>query len=471
MNVALLADVHANLPALEAVLLDAEARGAEAIWNLGDFVGYGAFPDQVVRRLREIEATSLIGNYDQKVLSFEQNRQEWSQSKAGEKFVAFEWAWENLSTSSREHLASLPQQVRLSMDDLRFLLVHGSPAEIDETVTELTSDVRLSELASLADADVVACGHSHEPFLRAVDGVTFVNPGSVGRPEAFDPRASYAMLTVTGGELSVEHRRVDYDVTEAVEALRKAGLPDSFGQMLQQGVNLDVVRSLPPRPADENNGADPQAAVGPADELGRACNYEADHSHQVTRLALDMFDQLESIHGLDDRDRSLLNGAGLLHDIGWQGGAKGHHKTAMRLILTAMRLILAARELPLGPADRTVVALVARYHRKALPRDGHPYFGQLAKPDQRRVCLLAGILRVADGLDRTHGNVVETVDCQWTDQRLTVRCRTAGAARVELETAQKKGNLLENALHRTLTIETEVGSSRPIGQNAHERHD
>ena len=449
MKIALLADVHANLPALEAVLLDAQDRGAEAIWNLGDFVGYGAMPDQVVRRLREVEATSIIGNYDQKVLAFEQNRQEWSQSKSPEKFVAFQWAWEHLSAASRQYLASLPQELRLTLDGVRFLLSHGSPAEIDETVTASTPDRRLAELAGLADADVIACGHSHEPFIRDVDGATFVNPGSVGRPEAFDPRASYAMLTVSDGEFSVEPRRVEYDVAEAVDALRAAGLPDSFGQMLQQGASLETVQS-PPAAATNDVVTDPEAAVDAARALARKCNYEAEHTDQVTRLALELFDQLQHAHGLDDRDRLLLNCAGLLHDIGWPAGAKGHHKTAMRLIL-------AAKDLPLSPADRTMVALVARYHRKALPRNGHPHFGELAKSDKRRVRMLAGILRVADGLDRSHGDVVEDVHCEWTDQRLTVRCRTSGPALAELGAARKKGNLLENALHRVLTIDVEAG--------------
>jgi putative phosphoesterase len=448
MKIALLADVHANLPALAAAMLDARDQGAEAIWNLGDFVGYGAMPDQVVRRLREVEALSIIGNYDQKVLAFEQNRQEWSQSKSAEKFVAFEWAWEHLSEASKQYLASLPQELRLTLDRVRFLLSHGSPAEIDETVTASTPDRRLAELADLADVDVIACGHSHEPFVRTVDGATFVNPGSVGRPEAFDPRASYAMLTVSDGELSVELCRVEYDVAEAVDALRDAGLPDSFGQMLQQGASLATVQSTPAAPAGEV--ADLEDAVDAARALARKCDYEAGHTDQVTRLALELFDQLQHAHGLDDRDRLLLNCAGLLHDIGWQAGAKGHHKTAMRLIL-------AAKDLPLSSADRTMVALVARYHRKALPRNGHPHVGKLAKSDKRRVRLLAGLLRVADGLDRSHGNIVENVRCELTEQRLTVQCRTSGPALAELEAARKKGNLLENALHRVLTIDVATG--------------
>ena len=218
--------------------------------------------------------------------------------------------------------------------------------------------------------------------------------------------------------------------------------------MLQQGTSLETVQSTSVTPLDDA-ATDPSAAVDAARALARKCDYEAEHTDQVTRLALELFDELRPTHGLDDRDRLVLECAGQVHDIGWQAGAKGHHKTAMRLILSA-------EDLRLSSADRIMVALVARYHRKALPRNGHPHFGELAKPDKRRVRMLAGILRVADGLDRSHGSVVKDICCELTDQRLTVRCRTDGPALAELGAARKKGNLLENALHRVLTIEVQA---------------
>ena len=89
MKIALLADVHANLPALEAVLTHAEDQGVDAIWNTGDFIGYGAFPDSVVQRLWHENALSIVGNYDLKVLKFKNKRHKWRKSKHPLKFYAF----------------------------------------------------------------------------------------------------------------------------------------------------------------------------------------------------------------------------------------------------------------------------------------------------------------------------------------------------------------------------------------------
>jgi putative phosphoesterase len=242
MNVALLGDVHGNLPAIEAVLADARRVGAEAVWNLGDFLGYGPFPDEVVGCLRAAGAVSIIGNYDEKVLRFHRKQAKWRITKAAEKYTAFRFAAERLSDAARGYLTSLPRQAKLELGPLRVLLTHGSPAAHDEALGPETPDERFRQLASMAEADVVACGHSHRPFDRRVDGVWFVNPGSVGRPEGEGPQAQWALLGVERGQLTVEHRRVDYDVQRTVEAIRSRGLPEDFARMLLWGENLDQVR-------------------------------------------------------------------------------------------------------------------------------------------------------------------------------------------------------------------------------------
>jgi len=242
MKVALLGDVHANLPALEAVLADAQQQGAEAVWNLGDFLGYGPFPAEVIDRLRGEEAVSIIGNYDAKVLRFEKKKHKWRHTKHADKYLAFRWAHERLSDENRQYLRSLPQNVRLEVHRLRVLLTHGSPAADDEALGPDTPNQRLEELAELADADVVACGHSHQAFTTHAAGVQFVNPGSVGRPEGGDPRANWALLEIEPEQLTVHHRRTEYDVQRTVQAIRRFGLPDDFARMLLHGRNLNQVK-------------------------------------------------------------------------------------------------------------------------------------------------------------------------------------------------------------------------------------
>lgn len=241
VRIALLGDVHANLPALEAVLADARALGAEAVWNVGDHVGYSAFPEEVMERLAAAGAVSIRGNYDEKVLAAPAKAARWRRTKRPEKVLAFLWAHQHLSPASRARLAALPPQRRLEVAGHRVLLCHGSPAAIDDRLTPETPDARLRELAREAAADLVVCGHTHQPFARRVDEVLFVNTGSVGRPEDGDPRASWALLEADGDGLRVRHRRVAYDVDRAAAAIAAHGLPPVFAEMLRRGRSFKVV--------------------------------------------------------------------------------------------------------------------------------------------------------------------------------------------------------------------------------------
>ncbi|MBN1992633.1 MAG: metallophosphoesterase family protein [Anaerolineae bacterium] len=241
MKIALIGDVHANLPALETVLNHAHQQGSEAIWNIGDWVGYNAFPNQVIQRLRQEHAVSIVGNYDLKVLKFKQKKDKWRHTKRPEKYLAFKWAYQNLSKEHRAYLRSLPQEIRLTVAGWPVLLTHGSPASNNEAITAATPEARLHELAQMAQAEVIICGHSHRPCVRRVDKVWFINTGSVGRPDDGDPRATYAILQLEPDSLQVRHYRLAYDVDKAVEAIRYCGLPAVFGEMLRQGRNLDEV--------------------------------------------------------------------------------------------------------------------------------------------------------------------------------------------------------------------------------------
>lgn len=240
MKIALIGDIHANLPALDAVLEHARRSGAEEIWNTGDSVGYNAFPEGVVQTLRSEGAVSVIGNYDQKVLRFPYKGRRWKKKKKFEKWLAFKWAYEQLSAESLVYLASLPEQRRLEIEGKTVLLTHGSPASVDEHLYADTAEERLAELARVADADMVICGHSHQAFVRKVAGVWFVNTGSVGRPDDGDPRATYAVLEAAG-RIKICHHRVSYEVETAVAGIRREGLPAAFEEMIRKGRKLDWI--------------------------------------------------------------------------------------------------------------------------------------------------------------------------------------------------------------------------------------
>lgn len=252
MKIALIGDIHANLPALEAVLAHACEQGIRRVWNVGDIVGYGPFPDEVVQLLRKDEdIVSILGNYDRKVLRFKKKQEKWEKSKDPGKYLAFEWAYEHLSKKNRKYLRFLSREIKMKLRGHRILLTHGSPASDEELLFPDTPDERLRELAQMTKADVVVVGHSHYPFARQVDDVWFINTGSVGRPDDGDPRACYAVLRFQGDEMQVQHHRVEYDVDRTVAAIREHNLPDTFAQMFLQGRNLDAVSDAPVLEAED----------------------------------------------------------------------------------------------------------------------------------------------------------------------------------------------------------------------------
>lgn len=237
----MIGDIHANLPALETVLSHAQAQGADGVWNVGDCVGYGAFPVETVRRLQMGRALSIAGNFDLQVLDFPRRQERWCEMLSPAKFRTFEWTHGQLGAEERRYLRLLPREVRQDVAGQRVLLAHGSPISIEEHLTPATPQARLRELAQTAAADLVICGHSHQPFVRRVDGVWFINTGSVGRPDDGDPRACYALLDLDTQGLNVQHYRLAYDLERAVAALRAQGLPEALAQMFLQGRGLGAV--------------------------------------------------------------------------------------------------------------------------------------------------------------------------------------------------------------------------------------
>ena len=348
MRIALIGDVHANLPALEAVLDHAQEQRVEVVWNIGDFVGYGAFPNQVIEQLRQEPAVSIAGNYDLEVVNFQKNRRKWRKKKQAQKFLSFQWTHHTLTRRNREYLESLPKERELETGGLRILLTHGSPASQNEHLKPDTPQERLRELARTTESDVVICGHSHRSFVREAAGVTFVNTGSVGRADDGDPRACYAVLQIghsSDRAPQVDHYRVAYDVGRAVAAIREHRLPEAFAQMMIQGYALDEVMKAPERwtmpgastpPVPPWGNAEKERRLQAVLQLAKDCDYEEEHTHQVARLSLRLFDELEPLHRLGPKERFWLRCGALLHDIGWIEGRKGHHKTSLQLILDAL---------------------------------------------------------------------------------------------------------------------------------------
>lgn len=173
--------------------------------------------------------------------------------------------------------------------------------------------------------------------------------------------------------------------------------------------------------------------------LGRRCGFEEEHCRQDAELAVRLFDLTTSLHELDDECRDLLYCAGLLHDIGYVEGYWGHHKTAYKLIMQS--------ELPgLTERERQIVANVARYHRGAKPRLKHKGFAALDPEDREVVTMLAAILRLADGLDRSHTDAVQDLDVWLDGDRLVVLVDCPFDCGSEIWAGEKKGRFLGDVL-------------------------
>jgi putative phosphoesterase len=241
MRIAVMGDLHANLPALEAVLDHAGQEGVEAIWNLGDMVGYGAFPEEVVQYLRKGDVVSTLGRYDRLVVRFKKRKEKWQRSKGLEEYLALEWAYDQLSGKSRKYLRFLSREIRIKVQGKRVLLTHGTPGAEDGWLTADTPKKQLAKLAREAKAELILCGGSHQPFTRSVEGVWFISPGSAGLPTDGDPRAAYAVLEVGPEEIQVFPHRVVYDVERLVAELDRHKLPEAFSRMFREGRRLDTI--------------------------------------------------------------------------------------------------------------------------------------------------------------------------------------------------------------------------------------
>lgn len=229
MRVAFVSDVHANIHALEAVFEHAIAEGAARVFCLGDIVGYNAFPNECIARLRKGDATAVQGNHD------------WAATEGdAEGFNPFavagvDYSRRTLSPEHRRWLVDLPREVHLEVEGVSLGLYHGSPRDpLYEYVFPSADSRVLRELAKAAGQPrVVALGHTHLP-MRLDQGATFLNPGSVGQPRDGDPRASYALLDTRS--MDTMFHRVPYDVEAAARAVREAGLPEFLWQRLLRGM-------------------------------------------------------------------------------------------------------------------------------------------------------------------------------------------------------------------------------------------
>jgi predicted phosphodiesterase len=242
VRVAVLSDVHANLPAFEAVLEDIDQEGVDAKWCLGDLVGYGAQPDQCVALARETCDLCLIGNHDLVVIG-KLDIAEFSMNAA----LAASWTQDNIADESVDYLKSLSP----ADESHQIGLYHASPR--DPVWEYVLSTIQASACMDTMGPRVGAVGHSHVALFfsrgengsaegqQAAAGTTvdvsagdwILNPGGVGQPRDGDPRAAWLLLDLDSW--TANWRRVEYPVEDAARAIQQAGLPIALAERLFHG--------------------------------------------------------------------------------------------------------------------------------------------------------------------------------------------------------------------------------------------
>lgn len=437
MKILLLADIHGNLPALQAVLASTAAAACAEAWCLGDIVGYGPFPNECARLVAQKASRVIFGNHDIKAVSAKKVAQLAAQHKEAYKVFIFTWTHRALLPETVAYIKSLPGQRHFTLAGRSIVLLHGSPEGVDDGLSVYTPDGRLASLAAKAKADIILVGHTHEAFSRNAGASVFINPGSVGRPFDGDARASFAVLDIDAQGVRVKQHRAAYDHAGVVDEMKRQDFPDilvrAFAASRSPGDILPVAAR--------------GDLVDEAQKFGARARYEKPHALQVARLALELFDGLSALHGYASggRERALLQAGALLHDAGLARGADGHHKASRDMILEDAGM-------PLSDRERVVVALIARYHRKALPKNAHKHFAALPDHHKMMVERLGAFARLADGLDRSHRGLVRGLGVALGKEAVTLTLSASGRIDGELEYGKIKSDLFERVFGKRLDL-------------------
>lgn len=254
MKIALFSDVHANLPALEACLKSIDQQKPDAIYCLGDLVGYNVWPNEVIELIRMRGIPVIAGNYDQ-AIGFDNTKPGFTfKTEMDKGKVSFYYTSSMIKSQERVYLRSLPLHLNILFElySARFnlLLVHGSPRKINEYLHLDFNESDLYQMMEDAGADIMCFGHTHIPYYKCLSknastGVRYrhaINTGSVGKPKDGTSRGCYVLLNITDASvgsipesLEVSFYRFDYDVERAAKAVEESPLPNEFADMLRKG--------------------------------------------------------------------------------------------------------------------------------------------------------------------------------------------------------------------------------------------
>ncbi len=236
MRIAVLSDIHGNLPALQAVFADIEGKQVDRIFCLGDLVGYGPWPNEVIDLLRQRDITCIQGNYDESVgeelMACGCDFTDAEAARLGD--ISLNWTIDATTEENKAWLRELPQSLTFDLGTYRGLLVHGGPRQNNEYLTFGYPAEQLEHYLREAEADILLCGHTHLAFHRQIGSKHVVNAGSAGKPKHGNPNVVYQLLEL-GEQVAVTTVEVAYDYSKAAHAIVAAGLPEEFARIVRTG--------------------------------------------------------------------------------------------------------------------------------------------------------------------------------------------------------------------------------------------
>ncbi len=229
-KIAVFSDIHGNIEALDAVLKDIESHGVDQMICLGDLVGYLPFPNEVIDCVRTLDIPVIMGNYDQGVgfdlddcgcaYPSEEER------KLGD--LSLRWTQKEVSAENKRYLQNLLPQHTLEIEGKELLFVHGSPRKINEYLFEERPESTILRIFPVKMPDLMACGHTHKPYLKKIATMLLLNDGSVGRPKDGIPGFSWALIELDHGEINAKIHRVQCDLPLLKKQFPQTGLPLAF---------------------------------------------------------------------------------------------------------------------------------------------------------------------------------------------------------------------------------------------------
>ncbi len=229
MKIAVISDIHGNIYALDEILKDIKKQKVNFTICLGDLVGYGCNPNEVIERIRNEKILCIKGNYDASVVDKDYTFIRENKINS----FSLPWAVKTVTDENREFLKELPKTIVLEFNNKKIQFVHGSPRKINEYLTE--DYEKINEIIDDFNYDVLVCAHTHIPYIKKISTKLIINDGSVGKPKNGTPHGTYAILDISPEDFNAQINIVPYDYEKIMTKMKKLDFPEKLIQSYKLG--------------------------------------------------------------------------------------------------------------------------------------------------------------------------------------------------------------------------------------------